>query len=257
MSTLSINQEESLKKYVIGSVVFHVCVVAVFSIKAVFFSGQPIDYQAAIKVDLIALPDKTDPNLIEASIPTKEEKPVQAQKIEINKAEVKPAEKPVIKKEAVKEPEAINLDKTKSKQQAALAKLKAMSALEDIEKQVADENTKKVIKQIKGNQLSSGTELTGLNKLQHDNYIADVERHIRKNWQLPEWLANKNLKAQVRVLFDSRGQITSREISKSSGNPSFDEVVLMTIQNSNPVPAPPEKFVQIMSVEGILFGFPE
>lgn len=257
MSTVSIHQDESLKKYVIGSVVFHACVVAFFSIKAVFFSGQPIDYQAAIKVDLIALPDRTDPNLIEDSIPTKEEKPAQTEKIEINKAEVKPAEKPTVKKVVVKEPEAINLDKTKTKQQAALAKLKAMSALEELEKQVAAENTKKVIKQIKGNQLSSGTELTGLNKLQHDNYIADVERHIRKNWQLPEWLANKNLKAQVRVLFDSTGQITAREIFKSSGNPSFDEVVLMTIQNSSPVPPPPEKFVQIMSVEGILFGFPE
>ena len=103
MNTLSIHQDESLKKYVIGSVVFHVCVVAFFSIKAVFFSGQPIDYQAAIKVDLIALPDKADPNLIEASIPTKEEKPLKTEKIDINKAEVKPAEKPTVKKMIVKE----------------------------------------------------------------------------------------------------------------------------------------------------------
>ncbi len=261
--TSLLTNQDSFKKYVIGSLLFHILIVSFFSIKAIFFSGVPIDYQAAIKVDLVALPDKTDPNLAkdienimpETKVEKLENKSETIQKIEITKNQVKMPEKAL--KSKVKEPDAINLDKTKSKQEAALAKLKAMSALEEIEKQVSEENTKKMIKQIKGNQLSSGSELTGLSKIQHDSYISDVERHIRKNWQLPEWLANKNLKAQVRVLFDSQGQIIAKEITKSSGHPSFDEVVLLTIQNSNPVPTPPEKFVKIMSVEGILFGFPE
>ena len=38
---------------------------------------------------------------------------------------------------------------------------------------------------------------------------------------------------------------------------SFDEIVVDTVRKSSPVPAPPAKFVRILSVEGILFGFPE
>jgi colicin import membrane protein len=59
------------------------------------------------------------------------------------------------------------------------------------------------------------------------------------------------------VFIDSRGNILGRKIVKSSGNPSYDDEVLATIDRSAPFPAPPEKFVAIVSVEGILIGFPE
>jgi colicin import membrane protein len=166
---------------------------------------------------------------------------------------------------APKQDEAVNLEKNKSKQQSAIEKLKAMAALDKIKQDVEAEKKKEIAKgkaddggpKVKGNVLSPGTALTGLSKLQHDNYAADLDQHIKQHWALPEWLAKRDLKAQARVQIDSRGNILGRKIVKSSGNPSYDEEVLATIDRSAPFPAPPEKFLAIVSVDGILIGFPE
>jgi len=136
-----------------------------------------------------------------------------------------------------------------------------MSAFEKIQEDLEKENrrqaTLNAAKQIKGNQISSGSQLTGLAKLQAENYIGEVEKKIRQNWVLPQWLARKNLSAQVRVRFDERGHLIAAQIVKSSGNPAFDEIVIETVQKSSPVAPPPEKFVRLFNLEGILFGFPE
>ena len=110
---------------------------------------------------------------------------------------------------------------------------------------------------VKGNVLSAGTALSGLSKLQHDTYIADLDSHIKQHWSIPEYLAKKDYKAQVRVRIDENGQIISRQISKSSGNPNYDAEVLATVDKSAPFPRPPEKFIAIVQVDGILIGFPE
>lgn len=243
MSSLQLPLYKDNFKQAIGySVAAHILVFLAFTVRAVFFPGEPLAYERAVRVDLVALPDKMRPD--EVVVETKPEPkatPVPANPV-----------KPVIKNDA------INLEKTRSKEQEALKKIKAMNALEEIEKQVELENKKKAAARIlKGNQLSSGTELSGLTKIEHDNYVANVERHIRQNWSLPEWLAQKKLKAQVRVRFDENGNIIDKAIYRSSGNPSFDEIALNTVQKSSPVPAPPTKFVKILSHEGILFGFPE
>ena len=110
---------------------------------------------------------------------------------------------------------------------------------------------------VKGNTISPGTALSGLAKLQHDTYAVDLDHHIKQHWALPEWLANRDFKAQAKVYIDSRGNILGRKIIKTSGNQSYDDEVLATIDRSAPFPAPPEKFVSIVEVDGILIGFPE
>ena len=110
-------------------------------------------------------------------------------------------------------------------------------------------------------------EFAGFANGMHD-WIAKVERrlaadvqekrqHIKENWTLPEWLAKKNLKAQIRVRIDDKGRIISKQLVKSSGNPAYDDIVKATIEKSEPFPVPPEKFSAVVSVNGILIGFPE
>lgn len=232
----------------------------VLTVKTIFYSSEPLIYESAIKVDLVALPDKVETNQpLSAPKDSTPVAPPQAQPAPTIKEPAKPVLAEKLKKVELDQ-ESINLEKTKKKQTAAIDRLKQMSALEEIEKQVQNDNKNRAlekIKKIKGNALSNGSELTGVTRLQHDNYVATVEQHIRQNWALPEWLARKNLRAQVRVRFDERGNVTSREIFKSSGNPSFDEVALATVEKSSPVPIPPEKFVKILNSDGILLGFPE
>lgn len=267
------SEEEKLSRGIGVSFAIHGIILLLFTVKAVFFTPEQIDFSQAVRIDMVGLPDKEPPK---PAAPAKKEeaKPALPDKPPEEKPVEKPAEKPVekpapAKPEPVKVPpkkdDGVNLEKNKAKQQSAIDKLKAMAALEKIKEDVAAEKAKEVAKgkaddggqKIKGNLLSPGTALTGLAKLQHDTYAADLDNHIKQHWALPEWLAKRDLKAQARVQIDSRGNILGRKIVKSSGNPSYDEEVLATIDRSAPFPAPPEKFLALVSVDGILIGFPE
>lgn len=257
--------QESLRTAIGVSIGFHVALVLFFAVKAAFFTPEPIDFTAAVKVDLVGLPDKMPPKIEAVKAPPAEKKPEPVAKPEKKEVPPPPTPKVILPK---KEPDTINLDKVKSKERSALEKLKTMEALEKIKKEVAQEKrpapvtpdpaaTATTPAKIKGNVLSPGTALTGLSKLQHDTYLSDLDSHIKANWALPEWLANRDLKAQARVYIDSHGAILSRKITKSSGNPAYDAEVLKTIDVSAPFPPPPEKFSSMVEVDGILIGFPE
>ncbi|WP_413289636.1 TonB family protein [Bdellovibrio sp. HCB337] len=257
--------DENLLKGLKVSLGFHIAVFAIFSIKAALFTPQKIDYSAAIRVDMVALPDKVDPNQLP---PPKVEEAKPEAKPE---PAAKPAPKPEVVEKPVKAPkkdvEAVNLNKDKNKQKEALEKLKAMAAIEEMKKEAEKEketkkmagvgDTKAQPSKVKGNILSPGTALTGLNRLQHDNYLSTLDQQIKQQWVLPEWLAKKPFRAQVRLKIDEKGRILSREIVLSSGNSSYDDLALDTIDKAAPFVAPPEKFVSIVAVSGLLIGFPE
>ncbi|WII70581.1 TonB family protein [Bdellovibrio sp. 22V] len=272
-------RDEQLFRGVGVSFAVHALILSFFILKAAFFTPEAIDFTQAIRVDMVGLPDKVaqlpqTPAKEEAKQTLPDKDPVQEKPVE--KTPEKPPEKVVEKKAPAPKPEpvkpvakkddGINIEKVKSKQQSAIEKLKAMAALEKIKEDVAAEKKKTPPgngksanggQVVKGNVLSPGTSLTGLTKLQHDSYAADLDRHIKQSWALPEWLAKRDFKAQAKVFIDSRGNILGRKIVKSSGNPSYDEEVLATIDRAAPYPAPPEKFLAIVSVDGILIGFPE
>lgn len=270
-------QEEKLSRGIGVSFALHALVISFFTLKTVFFTPEQIDFTQAVRVDMVGLPDKVEAKTLPP--PAKEEaKPALPDKNPVAEKSVeKPPEKVVEKKTptlpkpepvkvTAKKDDGVNLEKVKSQQQNALDKLKAMAALDKIKEDVAAEKSKNPpgagksdtgAQKIKGNVLSPGSSLTGLTKLQHDTYASDLDGHIKQNWSLPEWLAKRDFKAQARVFIDSRGNILGRKIVKSSGNPSYDEEVLATIDRSAPFPAPPEKFLAIVSVDGILIGFPE
>ncbi len=251
-SQLEFIPRDSFSRAVWISICVHAVLFVTVSVKNVFFKGEPMVYENAIRVDLVALPDKLPP--------AEEARP---QPVDPPPPDVKPS--PPVRaekappKELPKQEDAINLEKVREKkEQTAMKKLKQMDAFEKIRKQLeADQRIKAAAKIFKGNQLSNGTELHGLSKLDHDNYIANVKKTIYQNWDLPEWLAHKDLKAQVLARFDERGNLIYKQIIKSSGNPSYDDAIMTAVQKSSPVPVPPEKLTKIIGQEGILIGFPE
>jgi colicin import membrane protein len=247
-------EKDQLRQALKISVALHLAILFGFTARTVFFTDEPIQFEQAIRVDMVGLPDRVEaappekPDALATTPPTLP--PVAKPAPPSPKTEAKPKTKE-------KDPEAINLDKSKSKQKQALEKLKQMDALEQIQKDLESENKKKSATkhQYKGNILAPGTALTGVNQLQADAYISSVHEHMMANWYLPEYLKNKDLRTDVIVKFDESGNILSKSIVKSSGNPQFDEFVLAAIQKSSPVPAPPEKFMRISSVQGFLFKF--
>jgi len=260
-------KDDDLLKGLKVSLGLHIALVAAFTVRAVFFAPEKIDYSTAVRVDIVGLPDKMQ----EQQLPPKQEEAPKPQPVKPEPAPKAPPKEAKVEKPAKappkKDAEAINLDKDKNKQKEALEKLKAMAAIEEMKKEAQkDKEPKKVAgvgdtqsqaTKIKGNVLAAGTALTGLNKLQHDNYLSSLDQKIKQHWSLPEWLANKPLRAQVRVKIDDKGSILSREIVLSSGNSSYDEYALEAIDKSAPFAAPPEKFVTIVAVNGLVIGFPE
>lgn len=272
---------DEFSKGVWVSIAVHAALFAILLVKSVFLSTEPVVIQNAIRVDIAdKLPDKIDKNAPlpappdvskpEAKAPPPPEEAKTQPEPPLPKAKPVPVEKPK-PIPPVKTPDAVNLDKVKDKQKDALNKLKAMSALDKIrEQQKAEEAEKKRIAalaaaskvqagapKVKGARVSPGAALSGIEKLQFEQYWATLDSHIKQYWQLPEWLTDKGFVTIVLVRFDSSGKVTERRISQSSGNKDHDESAIETVDKANPLPAPPEKFVDKVGIEGILVKFGE
>lgn len=275
MSTATAPQaRDDLKKGLVISLGAHVVLALYFIVKNMIFPSASFDAIPAVRVDIVALPDKISPNDLpqkssepEAKAPLPPEPPAKP------KAEPIPTPAPKVPTPAKTDPEAINLEKAKAKQKEALSRLKSLDALDKIKDDVSKESKEAEQKRldalaanaraqagaakIKGNVLAAGSELTGIDRLQHEEYRANLDRHIKPFWQLPEWLGRKNLKAQVLVKIDGQGRLISKQLLKPSGNPDFDDSVMDTIDRAIPLPAPPVKFVAKVGMEGILLEFGE
>ncbi len=253
-------QEAKLNKYLRYSLIAHVVIFLALTVENVFFSNNDISIQNAIRVDMVALPDKLAPNEMPAPAPEPVPPPETSNKLVEKNAENVKIEKSVVLNTKAKDPDSIRLNKSKAKQKQALEKLKQLEALESIQKEIdkdakTNRNKNSKDKKYKGNVLSPGSSLTGITKLEADAYIDNVHQHMLSRWMLPPFLKNRNFRTDVIVKFDSNGNILSKEILKSSGNSTFDDYVLTAIQKSSPVPIPPNKFTRIASEQGFLFRF--
>lgn len=253
-----------LSNGVLYSIIAHAALVLMMILQVVFYPTKALDLSTAIRVDMVGLPEK---NLLPSQEPNqlpekKAETEPEVEKIKpeitqpLNKEEVK---KKLPEKKSPPEADSVNINKVKSKQKEALAKLKASAAIEKLKNEVnestkSDDKTKPVFK---GRILSAGTSLTGLDKLQSDSYLSQLDAKIKSHWTLPQWLMGKSLRARVLIKFDEAGNLISNKIIQSSGQPTYDEYCLLTITKSAPLPKAPEKFSSIYKIDGVVIGFPD
>lgn len=254
--------ETSDLKYFLISLSFHLTLFLAFAVKVVLFPGERPDYIRAVRVDFVALPDK-DPQLgppgeEKPPAPKEEAPPV---KKEEPKKVVEPAplaknkKEPAPKKEKAPEPKAeTTTQKLKEQQESAVQRLQALAK---IKKRKATDDAVPEGVTVKGNQLSSGNSLTGVEKIDYNRYLAELDSHIKKNWHLPEWLANKPWTTAVLVRFDERGLILEKKLLRSSGNQEFDKAAIQAVVSSAPFPIPPENLISYFKSQGIELRFPE
>lgn len=245
------NLEPDIKKMLFMSLAFHASVILVFTVKTTFFPSDIPKYEPAVRVDLVGLPEKRNPDKPLAPAapapvaePSKETPKPQEKKVEEKKAEAKPTKN------------------AKNAQADALNKLKAQSALDKL-KNMKDEkpaatptDAKPQADVIKGNAIQPGTALKGLARIEFDQYIGSLDAHIKNNWALPEWMVAQGLQAEVSIKIDKSGHVIERKITKKSGNTEFDNYALSAIEKSNPFPPPPDKFTDLVGIQGITFAFP-
>lgn len=240
----------------------HLLLVLVFTVKAVFFPEAIEAFAPALRVDIVDLPDKLPSQPAPPPQVAKEEAktppPAEPIKAEPPKPEIKVKEPEIVLNP--KKEEKIPKDDKKLSTSDAIDKLKKQLAIDKIRQEMKDEQRQELsdrVAKFKGNVLSPGTELNGVNKLQHENYLSNLDRHVKQFWSLPEWLARGNYTAQVRIFVDDQGLLLKVQLIRGSGNSSYDDTVLETVKKAVPYPVPPEKFRAIVSVNGMVLGFPE
>lgn len=207
------------------SLFLHATLAFFLIIKVTFFSPDTLPpHKKIIRVDIVDLPKKY------------------FQKTTMNKKAVK-STKP-------KRKSRINLKKVMSAQKRALEKIKK-SRPRTTDLLALKEQS------FKGNILNPGTALKGLHRIQHNTYLNKVDSHVKQYWNLPQWLSEGDFKAHVVVYLDKRGFVTKVSFSKPSKNSLFDKKIVEAIRKASPFPEPPQKFENILAVDGIELRFPE
>ncbi len=258
--------QDSFLRFVLLSLGFHAIILTVLTVKILFFPSVAPEYKQAVRIDVVALPEKqTDvPKIqpVKKPEPVKKDPPKPKPKPKKPKPK-KPKPKPKPKKPTPKKPKPLvkkpkpkkpDTKKVQDEQDSALARLKALQKMK--EKENEDNDPVKKI-EYKGNQISKGNSLTGMAKLHHENYTNQLEGHIRSYWNLPEWLANGNLRAVIILRINSSGGIIGKEFVSTSGNELFDQHVLGTLEKASPLPAPPSNLVDLYATKGVEMRFPE
>ena len=231
---------DSFSLFMLISLAVHIVVIGAFTVKTLLFPSTDIIISQAIKVDMVALPEKKAPSPKAAPA-------------------TKPRPKPVPKKNVKKPVQKVNLKDAKKRQNNAFERLNALNAIDKIKQEVNQQKKsppKKQPKAVKGNAINKGNSLSGLDKLEFDVYFDKLQKHVKENWDLPQWLANADHKAEAWVTIDERGYITNKEIVLPSGNQVFDDRVLDTLSKSSPCPIPPARIADVLATMGVNFSFP-
>lgn len=245
---------DQFHRFLIISIVLHLSLGLVWMVQNLLSPSMQVTYQKAIRIDMIGLPDKIN-EPISSLAPKQEDVP--------SLPDTKKTPESQQKKSAMSElqEKASTPNNPKSaKSTIGSSKLSQLSALEKLEQSVAAEEARnRVLKKMlfKGNAIVEGSSLTGIDKIEAEDYVGSVESHVRSFWKLPQWMANTKNRAKALVKWDSRGVPVLIQIIESSGSDEFDQIVMETIQKAIPFPEPPEKFVSMMRRQGVIFGFPE
>jgi outer membrane biosynthesis protein TonB len=248
-------EPDSFSRFILISLGFHLAIFVLLTVKILFFPSDTPEYTRAMRVDVVALPEKqVAPPQPEPTPPrptVNKEKP--KSKPEPPKPKPKP-KKVVTKKPVLPKPKKKKVEEkqVKEEQNSALARLRALQKLKNKDDKAGGQPL-----EYKGNELSKGNSLTGLAKLHHQDYLDQLDSHIRSYWNLPEWLADGNLRASVLLLISRNGAIRSKSFVLKSGNDLFDQHVFSTLDKASPLPTPPPDLINFYATKGVEIRFPE
>ncbi len=237
-------QTEGLKPFLFKSSLIHLIFILLLTVHFQIFKRESMVSEDVMRVDLVGLPDKL--TTLPETLPEPKAPEPEPQ------AAVKPPAQPeaaIPLKVTKKAPETKKVD-TKDA-------IKRIQALAQMQTQLENQKKAQLQNMIRGQELSRGHSLTGEARLNYQDYLGDINRKIKSQWLLPNWLLEMKLSAQVEIKVDRTGMITEIAWIKKSGNDSFDQEILAALKNSVPLPLPPESIQNYLSSQGIKVGFPE
>lgn len=237
MTPFLLSSQKTFLNFTAISFAGHICIFLILFFFPQMFRSKSIEIKEAIRVDMVGLPDIKRSQAPQKKTKKDVKKPTPKKPKKKPKTKEKPKPK---KKESKKTPKPKpDPQKTKEAQSQAIANLKEEKLL------------------YKGEQISKGDSQEGeITNLLISVYSARIRAHLNRNWNIPQFLADKNLKATMVIYINKLGQVTRIELERSSGDESFDQIVIETIRISSPLPKPPPELIYSLSREGIGFNFP-
>jgi len=235
---------------------FHATLLLLMVVRG-YYSADIPDFEKTVRVDIIAMPDKVQkivkPQKAQKKVEPAKKKEKQT-KPKKKAAVIKPKSKTtVVKKSADKVKKNVVKPKSedfKKSEMTAFEKLAALKAAKE------EDEIKEKQKAIAGNRIAKGTDLVGVEKIEYSNYKSTLHQAISKEWDLPKWLLEGDLRAIALIKIDEDGNLVFKEVVSSSGNSIYDEKVMEAIVDSAPFSPPPSKFKKIVFYEGVQLAFP-
>ena len=266
-------RERSLQFYTMNSLIVHVFSICAAILVSYIFIQDKMNLrkfntkllEASVRVDMVALPDKT----------LKELKSLQQLNLmapkaaEVAKKEVK--EKEVVKKVIETKDETTKFLKNKKKKSLSDMlkkysdkKVKVGKAAKK-KKEKTNKFDKKMISRLeglvkKGNIVKSGAAIAGTGSQQEldefERYAVKLPEIVRPFWKLPSYLLDQGLRCRIQLFISKDGKIIRKVISESSGEKEFDQRAMRAIEKVGLFPAVPDLIIKKVSSGSIELGFP-
>ena len=252
------NEWKRQKRFLFLSLALHFIFFAVAFLSQMIFPGKTDVFVPTVQIDMLALPDqvKTPDNDVDVTKPVKENAKPETSKPEpkdddsdMKFVEEKPKPKKDTEKKALSAIEKLRQEiaKEKKRKEEAMAQ-KRKDELKNFEDRYRAP--------IRGNQVNQGTSANGVLAATMNAYAGHVADRVRRNWGLPPYLSNQNLRAEVRIFIDSSGNLARYQFITSSGNQVFDDYVKTSITRAAPFAPPPAEMARGLRSGGIDLQFP-
>lgn len=84
-------------------------------------------------------------------------------------------------------------------------------------------------------------------------YYAAIQRAIRRNWAIPEFLKTQHLEVHLVLVLRRDGKVLNVQFEKRSGQPLFDQSVESAVRKAEPLPPFPEVYTPAKEEIGLRF----
>lgn len=215
--------------------------------------------QSSVRVDMVALPQKTLKELeaIQSSSPVVKGEPVeekQPPKVDPTPDKGNEFLKNTKKKSLADLLKGYSKNKPKIKVKKRGVRKAKTDSLSKKDRALLDSLVKR------GNKIQKGEALTGQGSAEVltavQTYASKLASLTKPFWKIPSYLADRGLRARIRVYINGQGRVVRSVIYESSGEEEFDNRALAAVKRASPFPAPDKKISKNIVNGDILLGFP-
>jgi len=242
-----------LKAPIVKSAIIHLCLIVLF-FTAPGFNIFDNEEPATIWVDLPYGPGESPADAFKPKPEPKKEEPDQKPLEAKQKPLLEPTKESVIEKSVVAK---ARQRKRVRRRKPSKTDRKISDALASIDKTLKDRGAPPP--DAYGYKYGTGTEPVRVSPTDpmYIKYQALVRVKIVRNWVVPSGFASAGAtaNAQLIVMINTEGEVSSVRWAKRSGSNAFDESAKRAVEKSSPLPKPPEKLAWETYNEGFLISF--